>query len=433
MSDNEMETMNVEEAPAPVKVSHQPEAALPNKTGINERLDEAVRVMPPVNRSADLVPLTHDYDFDAQKVESSHCICKVLQGFRAWGGQCADGCKSSRRLCFAENFWFEPFSHDIFSPTYAQVVAKVSSLSEKSPIFDQVGNTATASFASITEESSTNTKSHAVEYQASVIDYCLEWERIITSRVDAGVKEVKQLHDRLVHYENKLDGLRQKERIAENLPRGTPPKLTEKLERNEEKLDQAWKAHERSASKLCNLIEQIVNRGHKDLYPLVLNMLQWEVEQASGENEIFGRLPETAESLMETMDKVQRVRPQDEGSLVKIALADSGHPVDSGEMAELSLATDTTGSYHSDQAIYPAVEEEEEHFVEEQEEEEFVEEEEEEEEFVEEEQEPAEEEEEHMMTPPASPKKEMDMSKAEEIPMSPDRVTDFGETHLQEV
>jgi len=310
------------------------------------------------------------------------------------------------------------------------VVAKVSSLSEKSPIFDQVGNTAGASFASITEESSTNTKSHAVEYQASVIDYCLEWERIITSRVDAGVKEVKKLHDRLVHYENKLDGLRQKERVAENLPKGTPKKLTEKLERNEQKLDQAWKEHERSASKLCNLIEQIVNRGHKDLYPVVLNMLQWEVERASGENRIYARLPETAESLMETMDKVQSVRPQDEGSLVKIALADS---------AEFGPGSETTGSYHSqslvsDQAIYPA-DEEEEHVVEEQEEEEPTAEEEEEEEPVEKEQEQeehVEEEEEHMMTPPASPKKEMDMSKAEEIPMSPDRVTEFGE-HLQEV
>lgn len=114
MSDNEMETMNVEEAPAPVKVSHQPEAALPNKTGINERLDEAVRVMPPVNRSADLVPLTRDYDSMRKKLKALIASAKFYKA-SVLGVDNARMDVSPREGCVSPKISGLNHSHTIFS------------------------------------------------------------------------------------------------------------------------------------------------------------------------------------------------------------------------------------------------------------------------------------------------------------------------------
>jgi len=457
----QVETTNVDEAlqvqvanrPPAAKVSPQLPASVPDKTEINARLDEAVKAMPRVNRSADVVPLAHYYH-----------LMRI---------------KELKSIIAAANY----YKASVLAKD--KEILKESSLSEKTPIFEQVGSTTTegVSLVSVTQDVSANTKRYTVEYRASVVDYCVEWERIVTSRVDEGLKETKKLRKRLNHFWNKVYELRQEERSAEDAEGGTPPKMKEKLDRLEQNLDQAWMEHERSASKLCNLIEQVARCGHKDLNPLVLDMSQWEIEFTSGDNEIFARLSETAEALTETMEKVTSVRPRDEENNVIVALADSGHPSDehSGEAGDLEVVIEATGSYYSnqssDQAITSPVEEEEEQAVnpvKEKEEEAFN-------PFDDEDEDGADDgpwkivttrnqgvhrddegplepsheeelnyyavlndneaqdedengleegEEEHMTTPPNSPKQEMDTSKAEEDPTSPERVTDFAEMVL---
>lgn len=138
----------------------------------------------------------------------------------------------------------------------------------------------------------------AASYEDKVVDYCIEWERIITSRVDAELKETNKMHFKLNHYTSKVLGLRKKVNSHNNRGNETPDKkLSEKLKRNEVKLQDAWKAHERSASKLCDLIEEVTARGWKDLYPLVTASMQLEVERASGEYSDIAKLAVISDSL----------------------------------------------------------------------------------------------------------------------------------------
>jgi hypothetical protein len=65
------------------------------------------------------------------------------------------------------------------------------------------------------------------------------------------------------------------------------PPLSEQLNRNEDKPKEAWKVHEESASTLCNLLDEIITGGWKDLYPLVMAALQWEVDRATGEPDVY--------------------------------------------------------------------------------------------------------------------------------------------------
>ena len=138
-----------------------------------------------------------------------------------------------------------------------------------------------------------------------------------------------------MHYLKKVEGLRRIVNRKEESGKSVSTKLKEKLARNEMKLQSAWKSHERSASMLCNLLEQVTKRGWKDLAPLVLNCIQWEIERASGDFVTFSKLPAVAEILMETVSKAN-VPYADEVNDVVVALAD-----------DQSESEATTGSYIS--------------------------------------------------------------------------------------
>jgi len=74
-------------------------------------------------------------------------------------------------------------------------------------------------------------------------------------------------------------------------------KQVERLNRNEQKLKNAWESHEQRAGKLCVLLEQVTKYGWMDLYPLVKNSIKWELNRLGRENVIYGRLPSTLDSL----------------------------------------------------------------------------------------------------------------------------------------
>ena len=112
------------------------------------------------------------------------------------------------------------------------------------------------------------------EYQQCVLGYALEWEQVVTSKVDLELKQVKKLQQSRLHYEKKVEGLRKKVNTLDNKGKDLSPDLMEKLARNEQKLKDAWEVHEIRASRLCFLIEEVVQYGWKDLYPLVANLIK---------------------------------------------------------------------------------------------------------------------------------------------------------------
>jgi mRNA-degrading endonuclease HigB of HigAB toxin-antitoxin module len=170
---------------------------------------------------------------------------------------------------------------------------QLSELAMMTSLHDHVGNASgLTSLASVHQVATEKARVGAEEYQKKIINYAIEWEHIVTTRVDEDMKNTNALHDALNHYQNKVDTLRKKVNAVENKGKESPAKLSEQLTRNEDKLKESWKVHEESASTLCNLLDEITTGGWKDLYPLITAALKWEVGRAKGEHDVYGKLSE---------------------------------------------------------------------------------------------------------------------------------------------
>jgi hypothetical protein len=139
------------------------------------------------------------------------------------------------------------------------------------------------------------------EFQAHIVDYIVDWHRIVTERIDADMKNVKMLERDRRHYEEKVERLREKSSSVEAKGKEPSRGQVEKLDRNEEKLKDAFSKHERLAGKLCVLIEEVTHQGYKDLYPLVKKYIKWEINRAVREHDIAQCLSETLKSLDDKM------------------------------------------------------------------------------------------------------------------------------------
>jgi hypothetical protein len=139
------------------------------------------------------------------------------------------------------------------------------------------------------------------EFQFHVVDYMVDWERIVTERVDAEMKNTKTLERHRRHYEQKVERLREKAFNVEAKGQDPSQGQAEKLDRNEEKLKAAFTKHERQAGKLCVLIEAVTHQCYKDLYPLVKKYVKWEINRTVREHDIAQCLSETLKFLDEKM------------------------------------------------------------------------------------------------------------------------------------
>ncbi len=139
------------------------------------------------------------------------------------------------------------------------------------------------------------------EFQSDVVNYVKDWEKVITERVELELKHVKELEATKRHYEQKVEGLREKFNQKEGKGKSTSQGNVEKLDRNEDKLKDAFSVYEREAGKLCTLLEAATHEGYKDLYPLVKNYLEWEINRNSREHEIAERMRGILDCLNEKM------------------------------------------------------------------------------------------------------------------------------------
>lgn len=131
----------------------------------------------------------------------------------------------------------------------------------------------------------------AKEFQEYVVDYATRWEDAVTRKVDKELKDVRKLQQNRLHYEKKVESLRKKVNSLDTKGKEIPADLVEKLGRNEQKLKDAWKTHEWNASRLCALIEQVVEYGWKDLVPLVSNLFKYEFNRSGSDLIIYGKFP----------------------------------------------------------------------------------------------------------------------------------------------
>eukprot|EP00980_Cylindrotheca_fusiformis_P008856 scaffold1888_cov120-Cylindrotheca_fusiformis.AAC.26 len=147
--------------------------------------------------------------------------------------------------------------------------------------------------------SSAQSQLNSQEYFEHIIEYAEDWEHCVTKIIRQEIKKVKKLQADRIHYEKKVDSLRQRVNDRAN-PSDT---LIEKLSRNEEKLKESYLLHETEASRLCTLIEAATAEGWRDLYFLVKTFMKFESNRVGRDSDIFSHLSHILESMKVTLKK----------------------------------------------------------------------------------------------------------------------------------
>ena len=155
---------------------------------------------------------------------------------------------------------------------------------------------------------------HARLFKTLIIDYVVEWHAIVESRVKARVIEFTRLKANLVHYQKKVGGLvestekarRQAKTNASRQPapsdtslRGmfnsmamtrsdsTRGKLEAQLDRNRLKLGGASEVFTMYGQSLILLIDEVVNRAWRDIFPVLLHSINLDMHQSKNIASIF--------------------------------------------------------------------------------------------------------------------------------------------------
>ena len=116
-----------------------------------------------------------------------------------------------------------------------------------------------------------------VKCQEEMLDYVKHWDQVVTSRVCAELRYVKKLQSTWLSYEMKVDSL--KASAAKKQTKNKPVDLS-KVKRNETKLRRTRKEYNNNVIRNTVLIEEITLRGWKDIIPLLMKVLQYDIEVA---------------------------------------------------------------------------------------------------------------------------------------------------------
>ena len=164
------------------------------------------------------------------------------------------------------------------------------------PSADRPSNTV-CSYASVHDDLAAKAKSYSQKYQQFVLEYAIEWEKVIRTRIDAGIKKAEELRIELDHYQKKTEALRLQANQAMAKGKPVSSNTQEKLSRNEEKLIASKQGYNRVATDLCILMEEVTERSWRDLHPLLIKCAQFDMTLASDEAKVLAELNGVVASL----------------------------------------------------------------------------------------------------------------------------------------
>ena len=132
--------------------------------------------------------------------------------------------------------------------------------------------------------SQTTLDRRAVDSQTKLLDYIDLWQSTVTTRIQNDMQQTNALRREVDHYTTKVDALHQakirkltKGQQQEFAPGGSG---TEKMDRNEQKLQHAQQVYRKAAREHYWMLDEVVNRSWRDLHPILLQLLQLDTALA---------------------------------------------------------------------------------------------------------------------------------------------------------
>lgn len=129
---------------------------------------------------------------------------------------------------------------------------------------------------SVRDKLSKVSKASEVKYDASVIDYAVEWEKTLATKFGSELKEISEARLNLDHYKTKMGNLHSSKEKVEAKDKQLTPKQADKLLRNQEKLEEAEHEYQKHMSNLDKLTEDLVTTSWTYLYPLLVKLLEFD-------------------------------------------------------------------------------------------------------------------------------------------------------------
>lgn len=233
------------------------------KARVATRIKEAVNGKKSMNRSIDLVALTQRYHVMKKKLNrlatalhKHHSLIKEITNSRL------------------------------------NVAAQISSLTEGSPLYSCGGTLEdnSNSYSAIHQNLAKKIEGYSDKYQQFVVEYVMEWEKVVSTRINAGLKTTETLRRDLDHYQRKVEELHIQVNKALAKGKMVDDKTKEKLKRNEEKYAKAKESYNNAARDMCMLLEETVDRGWKDLHPILVKMAQFDMTLAGEESKSLAEM-----------------------------------------------------------------------------------------------------------------------------------------------
>lgn len=145
------------------------------------------------------------------------------------------------------------------------------------------------SFAAVHLQLYKKNKMYHQKYVDHILTYAADWERILSTRVNKHLKHAEKLRVDLDHYQKKVEELNKDANKTMTKGKSVSDKGVDKLKRNEQKLVNARREHEQFVSDLCGFLEEIMERGWKDLHPLLVKMAQFDVTLSGEEASLLSK------------------------------------------------------------------------------------------------------------------------------------------------
>ena len=154
------------------------------------------------------------------------------------------------------------------------------------------------SLLSVQQLASKQDELNAIDYQNHNVNQLLEWETVVTATLDGDVKELRALAKKKEHYIDKVDKLRSKiNKIERRGKKEASPKLVNQLSRNEQKLVDSDKAYDAKCHEVSVVLNEATTRGWVDFYPIVKNVMKFEINQLGRHSACYGSYHATLAAL----------------------------------------------------------------------------------------------------------------------------------------
>mmetsp|Transcript_7536 Transcript_7536/g.11397 ORF Transcript_7536/g.11397 Transcript_7536/m.11397 type:complete len:526 (+) Transcript_7536:175-1752(+) len=166
------------------------------------------------------------------------------------------------------------------------------------------------SFRSVHADLKTRTDAYVSKYNQFIVEYAVEWDKVVEARVSTGIRETERLRRDLSHYQGKVESLRAS--TNQTLSKGKQVKAdtAEKLGRNEEKLVKAKEDYNKFATDMCVLIEEVTERSWKDLHPMLVKICQFDATMSADEAKQLAYLNQVVEQLKQVAEQHGGLTPQ---------------------------------------------------------------------------------------------------------------------------